>query len=153
MSILRRVAWFVIVLVCSASLLRAEPSSVNLRLKTIKRLHVGNTGVKEEGGEEVRKKLIARTASSGRFTYVDSLDHADADVLGSAGYKTSYKNGQRFVTGYATLTLLDLKTQEHIWAFEYKKGQSGAKKASDRVADQFLEKLLADAKAAASSGD
>jgi hypothetical protein len=138
-------------LVCSASLLWAQSSSVNPRLKTIKRLHVGNTGVKEEGGEEVCKKLIARIASSGRFTYVDSLDRADAGVLGSAGYKTSYKNGQRFVTGYATLTLLDLKTQDHIWAFEYEKGQSGAKKASDRVANQFIEKLLADAKAPASS--
>jgi hypothetical protein len=150
MDILRRVSWLVTVLVCSASLLWAEPSRVNLRLKTIKRLHVGNTGVKEEGGEEVRKKLIARTASSGRFTYVDSLDHADADVLGSAGYKTSYRNGQKFVTGYATLTLLDLKTQEHIWAFEYEKGKSETKKASDRVANQFIEKLLADAKAASS---
>ena len=79
MGILRRGSWLVAVFVCSAGLLWAESSRVNPRLKMIKRLHVGNTGVKEEGGEEVRKKLIARIASSGRFTYVDSLDRADAD--------------------------------------------------------------------------
>jgi len=99
-------------------------------------------------GKEISDQLISRLAASGRFAVVEKESAADAVLKGHAGSTKSEKDGRKFVTGFASLRLTEPKSQEIIWTFEYAKGQAGAARAADRVADQFIEKLLADAKSA-----
>jgi hypothetical protein len=55
--------------------------------------------------------------------------------------------GNTSYAGVGVLRLVDTKTDETIWVFEYKRGFSFGS-ASSRVADKTVEQLLKDAKAA-----
>jgi hypothetical protein len=132
-------------------LLQAQPTStVNPRLQEIRRIYVSVT-LRHGAAKDVGEQLVARLASSGRFAVVEKSASADAVLNGKAGSTKSEKDGKKFVTGFASLRLTDPKSDEIIWTFEYRKGQGGAARAADRVADQFIEKLLADAATAAAA--
>jgi hypothetical protein len=130
-------------------LLQAQPTaSVNPRLHEIHKIYVSNALRHGKANKEVGEQLISRLVASGRFAVVEKEAAADAVLKGHAGSTKSEKDGHKFVTGFASLRLTDPQSQEIIWTFEYAKGKGGAAHAADRVADQFIEKLLADARTA-----
>jgi len=133
-----------------AALLQAQPTaSVNPRLQEIRRIYVSINSRHNTAAKEVVEQLTARLVASNRFAVVEKDTSADAILHGTAGSTKSEKNGEKFVTGFANLWLHDRKSDEIIWTFEYRKGKGGAARAADRIADQFIEKLLADAGTAA----
>lgn len=140
---------FAVFLVSWAGLLQAQPTaSVNPHLHEIRRIYVSSALRHSKASKEFGEQLIARLASSGRFAVVDKSSGADAVLGGSAGSTKSEQDGRKFVTGFASLKLTDPKSDEIVWTFTYAKGKGGADRAADRVADQFIEKLLADARTA-----
>ncbi len=144
-AMIRPYACIAILVASWAGLLQAQPTaSVNPRLQEIRRIHV-SIGLTHGTGKEFGEQLVSRLAGSGRFVVVEKSGAADANLVGRAGSTKSEKDGQKFVTGFANLRLIDPKTSEIIWTFEYRKGKGDAARAADRVADQFIEKLLADA--------
>ena len=136
----------------------ALPSAarVNPRLKDVHKIYVRsfsavtNDDVTLDKGspENVYRKVVASLVSSGRFAVVKDEAKADAALEGTAGYFKSEKNGETYSNGYAHLELVDSKSKELIWTFDYKRHAAVGGYASDRVATQFIEKLLADAKTA-----
>ena len=63
-----------------------------------------------------------------------------------AGYIRSEKDGKKFTTGFADLRLVDARSQEILWTFEYKPQPGAGGSAAQRVADQVMERLLEDAR-------
>lgn len=145
------------------ALLLAIPitARVNPRLKVVKKITVvamlSSIG-HDRGGkivtmyykspDEARDALMAAIVTSGRFAAVNSSDDADAEVVGTAGYIKSEKDGKKYTTGFAHLQLISTKDKEVLWTFDYEREPGAQGKAVDRVANQFIEKLLADAKTA-----
>lgn len=134
-------------------------SQVHPRLKDVRTIYVahmshvgrehGRIAVMEPmSNNDVRDSLVAHISTSGRFAAVTDERKADAMVDGSAGYKKSERNGKAFTSGFAQLQLVDTKSKEVLWTFEYKRTPGAGGKAADRVASQFVEKLIKDAKAA-----
>lgn len=136
----------------------AEAFAANPRLKEVRRIHVGYlTGVGHKRGhlvsvatgsnDEVRKRIIAALVSSGRFAVVEKQAEASADahLEGDAGFIHSESAGKKHTTGFADLRLVDAKTGEVLWVYEYKPQPGAGGSAAQRVADQFMQALLADA--------
>jgi hypothetical protein len=145
----RRCAHLGIFLVSWMGVLQAQPAvSVNPRLHEIRKIYLSVTLRHGMASKEVAEQLISRLVASGRFAVVEKEAAADATLKGHAGSTKSEKDGKQYVTGFADLRLTDPKSDEIIWTFEYKKGKGSAARAADRVADQFIEKLLADAQTA-----
>jgi hypothetical protein len=130
-----------------------------LRLTEINKVYIGDLG-REEGSDLVREKIRVRLMKSARFIVVETQDAADAVLTGVAGVERRhhssvhtdssgnvYGSGGTSYAGIGVLRLVDLKSQETIWLFEYKRGfRFGS--ASSRVADKTVDKLLKDAKEA-----
>ena len=117
-------------------------------LAKIKRIYIANLG-NEEGSGLVREKIRLRLAKSARMSVVENPDQADAILTGVAGVDRRYQGSsgdlQTRYTGFGVLRLVDVKTSETIWAFEYKRGWVGPNTSvSSRVADQTVDKLLKD---------
>jgi hypothetical protein len=146
---IRPYAYFAVFLVSWVGLLQAQPAaSVNPRLQEIRRIYISVALRHSKASMEIGEQLISRLAASGRFAVVEKSSAADAILHGRAGSTKSEQDGHKYVTGFASLRLTDPKSEEIIWTFEYAKGKGGAPRAVDRVADQFIEKLLADARTA-----
>ena len=131
----------------------------NSKLLNVRRIYIGDLG-REEGSDLVREKIRVRLMKSGRFAVVEKPEAADTVLTGVAGverrYTSSvntdssgnvYGSGGTSYSGIGLLRLVDPKSEETIWVFEYKRGFSLGS-ASSRVANKFVENLLKDAKAA-----
>jgi hypothetical protein len=127
------------------------------RLKEVRKIYVGMLSpmgekrgrmvvVEHTSPKEVNKRLVAALVSSGRFAVVTTEKDADARLEGTAGYIKSEDNGVKHTTGFAQLKLIDPKSDEILWVFEYKPQAGAGGSAAQRVADQAVEKLVADAK-------
>ena len=129
----------------------------NSKLVNVKKIYIGDLG-REEGSDLVREKIRVRLTKSGRFAVVEKPEAADTVLTGVAGverrYTSSvntdssgnvYGSGGTSYSGVGLLRLVDPKSEETIWVFEYKRGFSFGS-ASSRVANKFVEKLLKDAK-------
>jgi hypothetical protein len=148
-SILLAIAWE------SLAAPGASPKIANVRkiyvdsLWVIGHKHGKVVHVEHGSQKEVQKRIVSAIASSGRFSAVEKEADADAKLEGSAGFIRSEEGGKKFTTGFAELKLVDLRSKEILWVFDYKPKSGAGGKAADRVADQFIESLLADAKSAA----
>jgi curli biogenesis system outer membrane secretion channel CsgG len=130
------------------------------RLSEVRKIHFGHfktIGHNKRGRmvvlahgsqEDVRKRLTAALVSSGRFSVVAKEEDADARLEGAAGYVHSEDAGTKHTTGFADLKLVDRKTGEILWVFEYQPHAGAGGSAGQRVADQAVENLLAEAKRA-----
>jgi hypothetical protein len=128
------------------------------KLAEIKRIYIGDLG-REEGADLVREKIRARLMKSDRFIVVETQETADAVLTGVAGVQRRhhssihtnpstgdvYGSGGTSYSGVGVLRLVDNKSQETIWVYEYKRG-FGFGSASSRVADKTVDKLLKDVK-------
>lgn len=126
------------------------------RLAGIKKLYIGSLG-NAEYSDLVREKIRVRLMKSDRFSVVEKPEDADAILTGVAGIEISHSGsvdttsdgkvqGSSNTTyrGLGVLRLVDAKSQETIWVFEYKRGFSFGS-ASSRVANKTVEKLFKDA--------
>lgn len=130
------------------------------KLANIKRIYIGELG-REEGSDLVREKLRVALMKSARFSVVERPEVADAVLTGVAGVERRYGSsistnpatgttsggGGTSFAGLAVLRLVEIRSEETIWFFEYKRGFSLGS-ASSRVARKTVEKLLKDAKTA-----
>jgi len=129
------------------------------KLDNVKKIFLGDLG-KEEGADLVREKIRLRLLKSERFAVVETPEAADAILTGVAGVERSeYSSvstnpstgavsgsGGTSYAGIGILRLVDVKSQETVWTFEYKRGFLIGS-ASSRVANKTVEQLLKDAKA------
>ena len=118
-------------------------------LVNIKKIYITELGTDEYAGL-IREKIRLRLSKSTRFLVVEVPDHADAILTGVAGVERSYSgsdgNLQTNYAGIGVLRLVDVKTKEPVWIFEYKRGfVAPGSSVSSRVADQTIDKLLEDA--------
>src|SRR5437588_71563 len=147
------------VILATLFLTSTASARVNPRLKDVHKIYVdqlrnvgtehGKTVVMAWGSsDEVREALVAALASSARFAAVKEEVKADAEIEGTAGYIKSEKDGKKFTSGFARLELIDIKSKEVLWTFQYERTPGTGGKAADRVANQFIEALLMDAQVA-----
>ena len=145
-------------LICTLFGLALGQGQVKSKLVNVKKIYIGDLGG-EDGSDLVREKIRVRLMKSDRFAVVETPDSADAILTGVAGVETRqsssintnpatgavYGSGGTSYAGLGVLRLVDVKSQETIWFFEYKRGYSFGS-ASSRVANKTVEKLLKDAK-------
>jgi hypothetical protein len=132
----------------------------NTKLASVHKIYIGDLG-NQEGSDIVREKIRIGLMKSNRFIIVETSETADAILTGVAGVerreKSSvysdpstgavYGSGGTTLVGVGVLRLVDAKTQETIWVFEYKPG-FWLNNPTGRVANKAVEQLLKDAKAA-----
>src|SRR5207245_674349 len=116
------------------------------KLGSIKRIYIGDLG-REEGSDLVREKIRLALMKCDRFRVVEQPESADAILTGVAGVERRHRDGDTRFAGVGVLRLVNIKSDQTIWVFEYKRG-FGFGSASSRVANKVVEKLLKDAKAA-----
>src|SRR4030095_13932271 len=135
------------------------------KLANVKKIYIGDLG-KEDGADLVREKIRLRLLKSERFTVVETPEAADAILTGVAGverreYSSVSTNpstgavsgsGGTSYAGLGILRLVDVKSQETVWTFEYKRG-FGFGSASSRVANKTVEQLLKNATASDKKDD
>jgi hypothetical protein len=127
-------------------------------LARIHKIYVDQLG-KGEGSELLREKIRVGLIKSGRFSVVERPEAADAIMTGAAGgvsqgYHSSVSTnvvnggisggGSTTYSGHGVLRLVDPKTEESVWIFEYKRGLMSGGSVSSRVAEQVVEKLMKD---------
>jgi hypothetical protein len=124
-----------------------EPVEEFPGLVKIKKIYIANLG-NEEGAGLVREKLRLRLAKTARFSVVEVPEEADAILTGVAGVERSYYGSggdlQTHYAGIGILRLVDGKTKDTIWTFEYKRSRGRPTSVSTKVADQTIDKLLKD---------
>lgn len=137
----------------------ASVPSINpaANLARIHKIYVDQLG-KEEGSELVREKIRVGLIKSGRFSVVEHPEAADAIMTGAAGVGQGYQSsvstnvvnggisggGSTAYSGHGVLRLVDPKTEESVWIFEYKRGFMRDGSVSSRAAEQVVEKLMKD---------
>jgi hypothetical protein len=145
-------AFAIFVVGCASS---ASPPEIFPGLINVKRIYIANLG-NEDGAGLVREKIRLGLVRSQRFEVVEVPDDADAILTGVAGverrYTGSQGNLQTHYSGLGVLRIVELKTRQTIWTFEYKRGFGGPLSVSSRVANQLVNKLLTDAANAAGTG-
>jgi hypothetical protein len=127
------------------------------KLASVRKIYIDDLG-REEGSDLVREKLRVRLMKTDRFSVVEKREAADAVLTGVAGVVRKYNSsvttgpngnvsggGTTSFSGIGVLRLVDLKSDETIWVFEYKRGFSLGS-ASSRVANKTVEQLLKDLK-------
>jgi len=124
---------------------RADP-----RLREVKTLFLGDFGT-QEGGDLVREKIRNALEVWGRFRPIESTEGADAIVTGVAGFERNPRpvqaspgnisGGGEDYRGLAILRIVDARSRETLWRFEYRRHSGGDRSASSRVAIQFIDDL------------
>lgn len=128
-------------------------------------LHKLSESEKNEDTDKIREKIRQRLIKSKRFIVVDSLEQADAILSGTIGLykhdlgpesvdtqgvirtrspKSSIYDSDDIYLGYGDVKLVDSKTREMIWSYEYKPAIFG--NPLDSVAKNVVNHLLDDAK-------
>jgi len=135
----------------------AQPVEEYPSLVNIKKVYIDRLG-NEEGVGLVSEKIRLRMMKSMRFSVVEVPEPADAILKGVAGVERSIRGGgyvsegqgsssvKTTYTGFVVLRLVDAKTSETIWSFEYR--ERCRKSASSCVADATVDKLIQDAERA-----
>jgi hypothetical protein len=138
---------FLIILVSIMPLIAQSIPSAD-KLANIRKIYIDDLG-KQEGADLVREKIRLRLLKSDRFAVVERPEAADAVLSGAAGVVRSdgvaIGNADTSFQGTGVLRLVDVKTEEVVWIFEYKRGFMLAGSVTSRVADQVVDKLLKDA--------
>lgn len=138
-----------IVMLCSAcasgghNVVPLAPDAAN-RLAAVKFIYIDVLG-SDDGAGLVREKIRARLAVCVAVKVVETREKADAVLTGTAGVETSQSRGTTDYAGYGILRLVEVKTDETIWSYEYKRGFMLAGSVSSRVANQVVDHLLKDA--------
>ncbi len=122
-----------------APLVHADP-----RLRDVKTVFLGDFS-DQEGSALVREKIRKALVEWGRFRPVESVQDADATVMGVAGVETKILSvgdgGGQVSRGVGLLRIVNERTNETLWTFEYRRSTSGDLSASSRVAIQFIDDL------------
>lgn len=125
-------------------------------LANIKKIYIASLG-NEEGAGLVRERIRLRLAKSMRMSVVENPDQADAALMGVAGVETTYSgsggNLRMRRSGAAALRLVNVKTRDTVWTYEYEGGyggpqfraSSGVSSVANGIADRMVDKLLKDA--------
>ena len=108
------------------------------RLPRVKRLYLGDLG-QDHGSAIVREKIRARLMASQRFDIVEERQRADAVLTGAAGLM---RHGARHYRGLGIFRIVENRTGETIWSYEYKRGLMFGGSVSSRMADQVVGQLL-----------
>ena len=111
------------------------------RLSKVQKLYIDRLG-EDDGSAMVREKIRARMVSSGTFLITEKSQDADAVLTGFAGVETYQSKGSTNYRGVGMVRVVDLKTQETIWAYEYRRGIMLWGSVSSRVANQITDQLL-----------
>ncbi len=131
----------------STSTSTPEPVEEFPALVNIKKIFITDLGNQEYAGV-VREKIRLRLMKSIRFSVVEVPENADAILTGVAGVESSIHGSKgdinTRIAGIGILRLIDVKTKESIWTFEYERGFMLGGSVSSRVADQTVDKLLED---------
>lgn len=89
----------------------------------------------------LKKQIRMELARSGRFVVVEAAQQADAILAGAAGIE-----GVGLYVGYGALRLIESKTMQTIWTYEYTRRFSGrAQFVFEDVAHDVADTLLRDA--------
>jgi hypothetical protein len=148
-----RVLAGIVALLFVPTISNAQNNSTVNKLTNIHKIYIGDLG-NQEGADLVREEIRLRLLKSDRFSVVERPEVADAGLTGVAGVvrsttavKTDSANGavsggRTVLSGVGIVRLVDTKTEETIWVYEYKPGFS-FKGAS--VADKTVDQLLKDA--------
>lgn len=130
------------------------------RLLEVKKIFVDNFA-DNENAEEIKEKIKLRLLKTGRFIVVERPENADAILTGIGGVRskqyssittdtaTGNISGEQktIERGFGAFRLVDIKSEETIWVFEYKRGlktfgfNSQAAKVADRTVGQLLEDI------------
>jgi hypothetical protein len=135
-----------IVMLCAAcassgyNVVPLAPDAAN-RLAAVKFIYIDVLG-SDDGAGLVREKIRARLAACGAVKVVETREKADAVLTGTAGVETRQYRGTTGYAGYGIFRLVELKTDETIWSYEYKRGFMLAGSVSSRVANQVVDQLL-----------
>lgn len=116
-------------------------------LSRVSSIYLGDFG-RGEGSSLVREKIRLRLLASKRFAVLETPDGADASLVGSAGVRSYVAGESTELAEFGVLRLVDNRSQQTIWAHEYKRPSVVWRvgDVSDRVADQMVERLLADSR-------
>jgi hypothetical protein len=115
-------------------------------LSRVNAIYLGDFGP-NDASALVREKIRQRLLGSDRFAVVETPDKADALLVGSAGVEKSVADKSTEYTEFGLLRLVDARTQNTIWAHEYRRPSFVmiVGDVSSRLADQMVERLLAQA--------
>ena len=136
---------------------RAQDKS---KLQPVKKIYVGELSTTKSyyvKGSSVREKLKLQLAKSNHFEVVESSDAADAVLTGMVwepiGQVGSSSPGPIFSSiletdplrwGKGALRLVDAKSNETIWSYEYKRGFN-LNRVTGRIAKIVTDRLVKDA--------
>jgi len=127
------------------------------KLANIRKIYIASLG-NEEGSDLVREQIRLRLVKTERFSVVERPESADAVLTGVAGVARStsglstnsvtgaVSGGRTDFSGVGVLRLVDTKTDETLWVYEYKSSGFSLSASSGRVADKTVDQLLKDAK-------
>ena len=120
------------------------------QLASVRHVYVDQLG-REEGSDLVREKIRILLIKSPRFKVVELRTQADAVLTGVAGVEKSFHSdrdgGYTHFAGNGVFRLVDVKSTETIWTYEYIRGRSRGS-ASSRVASLTVDQLHEDTKRA-----
>ncbi|HYH86663.1 MAG TPA: hypothetical protein VEX60_14515 [Pyrinomonadaceae bacterium] len=134
-------------------------SQSNQKLASVTKIYLGELG-KGEGADLVREKIRLRLMKSKRFIVVETEEDADAILTGAVGISSNQVSsvstnpatgqvtggGATVYEGSGVVRLIDPKTKETIWIYEYKRGFFRPRSASGDVAGKIVSSLLKDTK-------
>jgi hypothetical protein len=138
-----------IVMICVAcapsgkNVIPVAPDASN-RLAAVKSIYIDVFG-SDSGSDLVREKIRARLAASRAVKVVETPEKAEAVLKGTAGVETGMVKGTTDYAGYGIFRIVEVKTEETIWSYEYKRGFMLTGSVSSRVANQVVDQLLKDA--------
>lgn len=81
----------------------------------------------------------ARLMASRRFDIVEEPQRADAVLTGAAALM---QHGARHYRGIGIFRIVENRTGETVWSYEYKRGFMLGGSVSSRMADQVVDQLL-----------
>jgi hypothetical protein len=131
------------------------------KLQPVKKIYIGELRPAKSysvKGSDVQEKLRLQLMKSKRFEVVDSREAADAvltgvvwEPVGQAGGPTapgpvfsSSLETNPLLWGKGTLHLVDAKSNQTIWTYEYQRGFD-KNRAPGRIASIVIDKLTKDA--------
>jgi hypothetical protein len=155
-----------LILSCMCLLAVTTVAQNTQRLAGVKKIYLGELG-KDENSDLIREKIRIRLMKSERFSIVETPEDADAILTGAAGVSSKHVStvstnpatgqvsgsGGTVYDGSAVVRLVDPKTKETIWIYEYARGFFRPRSASGDVAGKIVDHLTKDAKKAETPSD
>lgn len=149
----------VLIGLCLSLLGTSAFSQSSQKLASITEIYLGELG-KGEDVDLFREKIRLRLMKSKRFVVVETEEDADATLTGAVGISSNQVSsvstnpatgqvtggGATVYEGSGVVRLIDSKTKETIWIYEYKRGFFRPRSASGDVAGKIVSSLLKDTK-------